>query len=199
MRTRDNIVFEARFDPKLKAYVVWQGVIFCVVTIVGLVALPFWIVLGRRLARRHYDALACVLTDRALVLRKGIWFRSESTVPLDRIQDVSVRHGPILDRLGLATMKVETAGMGSGQGSGINLTGVIDTTAFRDRVLSARDRAAGWDEGDADAALETATTAGGLPAGGDATSRELLVEIRDTLKKIDAKMAGRAAAAEIDR
>ena len=127
---------------------------------------------------------------QALVLKKGVWFRSETTVPLDRIQDVSVRHGPLLDRLGIATMKVETAGAGAGGTTGIDLTGVVDTPAFRDRVLEARDRAAGWlDEGDEPPAVAPAAEPARLA--GSEGAAPLLREIRDGLARIESLLEER--------
>ncbi|MGD2070708.1 MAG: PH domain-containing protein [Gemmatimonadota bacterium] len=196
MPPRGRTLAEARFDDKLRTYLFLQGVALCVGTIVGILALPFWLLLGGRWARRYWEHLACTLTDRALVVKKGIWFRSENTVPLDRIQDVSIRHGPFLDWLGLATMRVDTAGAGAaGQGS-INLTGVVDTVSFRDRVLEARDRSAGYRD-DEEVEVEPGPPARGGP--GDATGRlepgssadatALLADIRDSLVRIEGLLA----------
>ena len=192
MKPRGAVLAEASFDPKLRVYLLLQGAGILAGSIVGIPLVPFWLVLGRAWARRHYERLSCTLTDRALILKKGVWFRSETTVPLDRIQDVSVRHGPILDRLGIATMRVETAGSGSGGTTGINLTGVVDTPAFRDRVLQARDRASGWiddSDGEEVAALPRARERPAGPEGGDADG--LLRDIRDALGRIESLLEDR--------
>ena len=192
---RGRVLTEARFDKKLETYLFLQGVLVCVATVFGILALPFWWVLGKRWARRYFEHLECTLTDRALLVKKGVWFRSEQTVPLDRIQDVSIRHGPFLDWLGIATMRVDTAGAAGPHGSGINLTGVVDTPGFRDRVLEARDRAAGFaaeDEGGPDAGHPPAGgSAIGAPrpvaiAGSGPETASLLVDIRDSLGRIEA-------------
>lgn len=206
MTIRGNVIAEARFDSKLKRYLLLQGAGFFLVSIIGIPFIPFWLVLGRRWAERRYEMMSCVLTDRALVLKQGVWFRNESTVPLDRIQDVSVQHGPLLDRLGLATMRVETAGASAGAQSGINLTGVVDTAGFRDMVLEARDRASGWTDDEAPALDRAAAgklvgTAGNMTAAPDATrvatgnmtaapeTTALLGDIRDSLGRIEELLA----------
>jgi putative membrane protein len=199
MSTRGRIITEASFDTKLRTYLFLQGVLVLFTTVIGILGLPFWWFLGRAWASRYFEHLSCTLTDRALVVRKGVWFRSESTVPLDRIQDVAIRHGPFLDRLGLATIRVETAGMGSGQGSGINLTGVVDTVGFRDLVLEARDRAAGFsdralpstDDGEDAPTLPGEGVAAGLPAPAAAEMASLLEEIRDSLGRIEGFLSDR--------
>jgi uncharacterized membrane protein YdbT with pleckstrin-like domain len=52
-----------------------------------------------------------VLTDRRLVLRQGVISRSGRDLPLSRINDVSFRHGGVLQRmLRCGTLVVESAG-----------------------------------------------------------------------------------------
>lgn len=196
MPPRGRTLAEARFDDKLRTYLFLQGALICVATVVGILALPFWVLLGGRWARRYWEHLACTLTDRALVVKKGIWFRSENTVPLDRIQDVSIRHGPFLDWLGLATMRVDTAGAGAaGQGS-INLTGVVDTVGFRDRVLEARDRSAGYrddgeveEEGGSPVTARSGDETGRPGPGASADATAVLTDIRDSLVRIEGLLA----------
>jgi putative membrane protein len=103
------------------------------------------------------------------VYSHGVWFRQEMNIPLDKIQDVSLHHGPVLDALGLATLRVETAGGGQ-QGSNATLIGVRDAEAFRAAVIARRD----------------AITAAPKPAAPD---EDLLREIRDVLVRIESKLA----------
>jgi putative membrane protein len=137
--SRGDVLERAEFDPKLRLYLVLQGAGILVATIVGIVLLPFWAVVGPFWARRYYERLECALTERTLTYHKGILFRSEVTVPLDKIQDLTVKYGPVLDWLGLAKLSVVTAGQHAAQGAEIGLVGVVDAPAFRDRVLDRRD------------------------------------------------------------
>jgi membrane protein YdbS with pleckstrin-like domain len=52
---------------------------------------------------------------------------------------VALKEGPLLRRLGLSTLRVETAGQSSQPGAEVNLTGIVDVHDFRDRVLMQRD------------------------------------------------------------
>lgn len=137
--SRGDVLERAEFDPKLRLYLVLQGAGVLAATIVGIVLIPFWAVAGPFWARRYYERLECALTERTLTYHKGILFRSEVTVPLDKIQDLTVKYGPVLDWLGLAKLSVVTAGQHAAQGAEIGLVGVVDAPAFRDRVLDRRD------------------------------------------------------------
>ncbi len=194
--SRGDVLERAEFDPKLRLYLVLQGAGVLAATIVGIVLIPFWAVVGPFWARRYYERLECALTERTLTYHKGILFRSEVTVPLDKIQDLTVRYGPVLDWLGLAKLSVVTAGQHAAQGAEIGLVGVVDATAFRDRVLDRRDALAdrrpgrGPDRGGA--APGDGAGAGredDQPPGADAVAgsleriESLLREIRDVLDR----------------
>lgn len=140
-RRRGRRLLETRFDPRLKTYTYVGGILLCVATLVGVVLLPFWLILGGRYINRYYESLYCELTTRALHFKKGVWFQTERTIPLDKIQDLTFREGPVLRHFGLSTLKVETAGQSGSTGSDLSLTGIVDSRAFRERVLDQRDKA----------------------------------------------------------
>jgi putative membrane protein len=133
------VLTRGTFDPKLKTYIVLYGALSLIVSIAGIVLLPIWPFLGRWYARKTLAHLECVLTERALIVKKGFLIRHERTIPLDKIQDVALKEGPLLRRLGLSTLRVETAGQSSQPGAEVNLTGIVDVHDFRDRVLMQRD------------------------------------------------------------
>lgn len=47
--------------------------------------------------------------DEVLVLRHGVWIRSESWVPYHRVQHIDLEAGPLERRLGLTSLVVRTA------------------------------------------------------------------------------------------
>ncbi|MFW6078817.1 MAG: PH domain-containing protein [Gemmatimonadota bacterium] len=183
----EQTLYEASFHPKLRLYLYLQGVVVLVATVVGLPLLPIWLVVGWWWAGRYLDHLSCALGPRSLVVKKGIQFRTEKTIPLDKIQDISVRHGPLLNWLGLAKLSVETAGQGSPQGAAVALTGIVDATAFRDRVLEQRDR---LEDGESVAGRRRADAAG--TAGHSSDPVPLLREIRDSLGRIEEALRARS-------
>lgn len=172
-------LLDARFDRKAIAY--WRLVVslFMVITIVGIPFIPFWLLYSIWFGPKYFDGLSARLTTQALELRKGVFTRSESTIPLNRITDLRLHQGPLMRRFGLHGLKVETAGQ-SGQhaSSEGNLLGVVDAAAFRNAILRQRQINLGAKPSE-DVPRATA------PAGNQAT--ELLTEIRDILARIEAK------------
>lgn len=49
------------------------------------------------------------LRTTALEIRKGVFTRSEATIPLNRITDVRLHDGPLMRHYNLRGLKVETA------------------------------------------------------------------------------------------
>ena len=140
----------------------------------GLLTFPLWVVFGGWVVGRRYDAWSATLTEQSVHLRSGVWFQVEKTVPLDKIQDLSLRTGPLLNAFGLGSVQIETAGSSSPQGmADLQLVGLSNAQAFRDAVLAQRDRVAG----------------GAVPAPNRTEDRAvvLLTEIRDLLAQIAAK------------
>lgn len=176
---RVETVAEATFHPNLRWYRFLQGTGLLVGTVAGIVALPVWIPLGWAWARRYFETLECALGERSLAISYGVWFRTEKTIPLEQIQDVSVRHGPLLDWLGLTKLKIETAGQGASQQAAGDLVGVEEPVAFRDRILEQRERLSGRGSGGDGLARDTA---------GEGEIASLLAEIRDALVRIEERL-----------
>jgi putative membrane protein len=103
--------------------------------------------------------------------------REEKSIPLEKITDLAVFQGPIMRRMGLKGIRVETAGQSSGAAALVSIVGIEDTDAFRDGVLAQRDRIAEREE--------VERPGGGVPAVGEATLLEVVTEIRDILRRIE--------------
>ncbi|HWA24616.1 MAG TPA: PH domain-containing protein [Lacunisphaera sp.] len=65
------------------------------------------------LARLDYEQRWYMVTDRSLRIRHGVWHVSESTMSFANIQQVVVSQGPLQRLLGLADVKVQSAGGGA--------------------------------------------------------------------------------------
>jgi putative membrane protein len=177
----EEVLRKASFDSKLKVYWLIHVTWMLFVSMVGIPFIPIWLLgLGQWLCRRRYECMEAELTARSLNLRMGYLIRVEKNVPLDKIQDLALREGPILRKLGLSSLGIETAGS-SGQGApDASLVGVIDAVEFRDAVLDQREAVVSGGAPDA----APATTA----ASGGGESLALLGEIRDTLLRIEQKL-----------
>ncbi|MFC1790986.1 PH domain-containing protein [Gemmatimonadota bacterium] len=173
MTDNNELLTAARFEDKLRTYWYLQTVLICFATIVGIVILPVWLLgFGLWYVRRSFEALKCELYERTLVVKRGIFFKVEKTIPLDKIQDLTVKEGPLLRKLGLRSLKIETAGQGTPGASEADLIGIVDPIDFRDRVLRQRDSMSLTPVGQTGAEEGTSGTI------------ELLTEIRDLLSQI---------------
>lgn len=201
---RDTVLATAEFSSKLRTYMVLGTTLAVTMTVIGIPFLPIVIPITIWWARRYYENLSCTLTPRHLVIKRGVLFRQEKSIPLEKITDLTLRHGPLLKYLGLTTLHVETAGQSQQAGTAdANLTGIIDSRAFRDLVLEQRDRVAEVGYGGVARALgaigesggggEASAVAGGQGAGGTAAwasgpSDPVLIEIRDALLRIEEQL-----------
>jgi membrane protein YdbS with pleckstrin-like domain len=70
------------------------------------------------------------LTPGEIRIRRGVWWRSVSSVPRSRVQHTDVSQGPIQRGFGLATLVIYTAGT---QHASVSLDGLAHDTAVRIR------------------------------------------------------------------
>ena len=172
---------KAEFTTKVCTYWLLSGALILAVTIVGLPLLLLWFPIGMVFTKRYLDRMSCVLTDKSLEVRKGIFFRVEKTIPLEKITDMGMVQGPIMRHLDLHKLTVETAGK-STEGALVSLTGIIDAKSFREAVLKQRDIISAASSHSAPLAVNQEQI--------DASS--LLSEIRDSLLRIEVKLEKRS-------
>ncbi|GGB54781.1 PH domain-containing protein [Shewanella inventionis] len=130
----DEQQVSAHFHANLGLYWLVSGAVFFTVSIVGIPLLLLWFPLGLWAVRRYIANMSAELTEQKLIVRKGLLTRTENTIPLDKITDMALIQGPLMRLFGIHKLTVETAGQ-SGHGALINLVGVVDVQAFRERVL----------------------------------------------------------------
>lgn len=81
----------------------------------GLILYVIQLPLTFLIARLDYEMRWYMVTDRSLRIRHGVWKISESTMSFANIQQVEVSQGPLQRMLGLADVRVQSAGGGSGE------------------------------------------------------------------------------------
>ncbi len=132
-----------------------------------------------------------IVTDRSLRIRAGIWKLQEITMSFANLQQVEVHQGPVQRLLGIADVRVQSAGGGSApQGKGHDLDDSLHTGVFHgvDNAQEIRDlildrlrhfREAGL--GDPDDHTSHVPEASTAAPSGDAlvAARELLTAARD--------------------
>lgn len=146
------------------------------VSVFGALLIPLWLLVSRWYYPEYMRRLSARLTSQAVEIRKGVFFRKESTIPLNRITDVRLHDGPIMRHYGLRGLRVETAGQaGQSAGSEGDLIGIIDAVEMRDAILRQRQKVLGG---------EAIPAAVSVPAG----DTQLLAEIRDILARIEGQL-----------
>jgi len=134
------LLFEAQFNPRLQRYLFLSIALVLLATIVGIPLLLVWILgWGQWVTRLHYRSLRCSLTARHLQFSKGHFFKTEKTIPLENIQDLTFIDNPLLKWFDLRILKVETAGNSAQTGADMKLVGIVDAAEFKKRVMQARD------------------------------------------------------------
>lgn len=132
------------------------------IALIGLI--PLWI---------RYHTLRYRFDEEGVGVSWGYFFRHESHITYDKIQDIHVNRGLLERWLGLGTVDVQTAA--GSAGAEISLVGLVDTDPVRD-YLYARMRGAD-DDGPAPVAGEAAQ-------GGEDDALALLREIRDQVVRL---------------
>jgi membrane protein YdbS with pleckstrin-like domain len=137
--------------------------------------------------RLDYEMRWYMVTDRSLRLRYGVWKVSESTMSFANLQQVVVTQGPVQRLLGLADVKVQSAGGGGSdqhhhQGEDMHLGlfhSVTNAPEIRDLILERLRRFRESGLGDPDEpSLPEAVAPGTAPTDTLAAARELLAEAR---------------------
>ncbi len=173
MAEQARTLLEADFNPKIKAYLLWYGAFILFISLITIPAIPFWFIIAPFFVNKYFDRLHCELTTRSLKFSKGYIFKTEKTIPLDKIQDLTFKEGPLLKAFGLSILRIETAGNSAAGSPDLTLIGIVNAADFRNKVFDQRD---------------IVTENISSPAPNDSENMlSVLKEIRDSLKKIEDK------------
>ena len=161
-------IMAVEFDRKIIVYWWIMANLGLLVTFVGIIAMVVWIPFGWIVHKKQFEHMSGALTDRSINMRMGWLFKKQQNIPLDKLTDVSIHEGPILNAFGVVRMQFETAGAAP-----FILTGVKNSDQFRDLVLQQRDSL-------------VSTPQQSAPSD---DSNDVLVEIRDILQQINANIS----------
>lgn len=178
MESESEIIQQADFNERIRKYIFWVVTFYLFISVAGIPFIIIWLAgLGQNISRRYYERLECQLTETHLEYKKGVMFRVEKTIPLENIQDLTFLDNPFLRWFDLRILKIETAGASNPQGSDMKLIGIIDTPAFKKKVLEQRNIIRNQDK----------SISAGREGKGSDEQTVLLREIRDLLKELKEK------------
>jgi len=140
MISNSKLILKAEFNPKIKTYILITIGFFLLISVIGIPILIFWLLgLGKYVSQCYYENISCELSTNHLEFKKGVLFKVEKTIPLENIQDLTFIENPLLKYLDLRILKIETAGQSNPKGSDMKLIGIIDSIAFKKKVLHQRE------------------------------------------------------------
>jgi len=124
------------------------------------------------------ETFVYTLSHDEIVWHRGVWFRETGIVPYNRITNVDIAQGPVSRRIGIASLKIQTAGYSGASRSAtraaeITIEGMANYTELRDAIM-------GFVHGKAPGAVGTYT---GLKTHDDERVVSELVKIRKLLEK----------------
>tara|TARA_R110000868_G_scaffold304437_22_gene565429 strand:- start:6594 stop:7121 length:528 start_codon:yes stop_codon:yes gene_type:complete len=173
MTQKTTVLKKAEFNPKLKTYFNLYGVFMMLIMFITIPFIPIWLIFAPIFINKYFERLECELTSRSLRFKKGFIVQTEKTIPLDKIQDLTFKEGPLLKKLGLSILRIETAGNSASAGADLSLIGIVDSHDFRQMVFDQRDKV---------------TDNTSTPSQESESMVEVLQDIRESLKRIEGRM-----------
>lgn len=100
----------------------------------SIVLIPFILIwflgVGNFICNRYAKSIKCKLTDNCLYWTGGILFNEEKIIPLDKIQDIIIIKGPVLEYFGINAINIKT------DKDSISLYSVKSSESFRDDLIN---------------------------------------------------------------
>lgn len=135
----EKIMINATFNPAVKIYWLINLLLLSTVTVVGIPFLIISIPLFFLISSKILAAMSATVTERKLVVKRGVFQKEEKSIPLEKITDVAMVQGPLMRMFNLYRLSFETAGQ-SAQGALVSLIGINDADTFRETILAQKDK-----------------------------------------------------------
>jgi uncharacterized protein len=103
-----------------------------IIGVIALILLAFFVTWSRL----YYDSMWYVLREDEMSWKRGVWFRTTGIVPYNRITNLDLRQGPVMRRLGISTLSIQTAGYSGQAIPEIKIEGIEHAEEFREFVRS---------------------------------------------------------------
>jgi len=97
------------FAPFVATY--YTTIVVAIIVLPILALIMYWI-------PRYYNTILYTFSDTEIEWRRGVWFKKTGIVPYNRITNVDIEQGPISRKLGIASLKIQTAGYSAASSAG---------------------------------------------------------------------------------
>jgi len=90
---------------------------------------------------KFHSSINYVLEDDEIIVTKGVWWKTKSVVPYNRITNVNIYQGPISRHFGLGKLSIQTAGFSGVSSSGhktaeAEIFGIENFEEIKDMVMN---------------------------------------------------------------
>lgn len=90
---------------------------------------------------KFHSSINYVLEEDEIVVEKGVWWKTKSMVPYNRITNVNIYQGPISRHYGIGRLSIQTAGFSGVNSSGqktaeADIVGIRNFEETKDAVMS---------------------------------------------------------------
>ena len=86
--------------------------------------------------RLYYQSMWYELRDDEMSWKRGVWFRRTGIVPYNRITNLDVIQGPVMRRVGISTLSIQTAGYSGQAVPEIRIEGIEHADDLRELIRS---------------------------------------------------------------
>ena len=135
----ERIILRATFNPAVKTYWLISLLLVSTISIVGIPFLIISIPIFFLISSKVLAAMSAIVTERKIVVKRGVFNKEEKSIPLEKITDVAMVQGPLMRVFNLYRLSFETAGQ-SAQGALVSLIGINDADTFRETILAQKDK-----------------------------------------------------------
>jgi membrane protein YdbS with pleckstrin-like domain len=124
-------------------------ILSCLIVTQILASEPDWLITGLILTgllilivifvawvRLYYQSMWYELRDDEMSWKRGVWFRRTGIVPYNRITNLDVIQGPVMRRVGISTLSIQTAGYSGQAVPEIRIEGIENADDLRELIRS---------------------------------------------------------------
>ncbi|MBN2588282.1 MAG: PH domain-containing protein [Sedimentisphaerales bacterium] len=144
MEVSEKQEFAIQREPIARYFYYLQILMILLFTIwyfgIGIIlALVHAFTLGPWLSKKQAEALHYWLEGNTLRADSGVFFLKRKAIPLDRITDIVIAQGPLLKKMGIWQLQIQTAGTGHARPE-VSLYGLTQPEQIRDLLIKERDK-----------------------------------------------------------
>jgi membrane protein YdbS with pleckstrin-like domain len=107
------------------------GTFFAILGVLAVIVVLFVI-----WTKLYYDSMWYELHDDEMRWKRGVIFRRTGIVPYNRITNIDIRQGPVMRRLAISTISIQTAGYSGQAQAEIRIEAIVHAEELRELIRS---------------------------------------------------------------